>query len=144
MEELVQSLKASLADSYAFALKCQNYHWNVESHSFAEYHKFFGELYSEVSDGVDGIAENIRTLSVYVPASFSRFKELTSIQDETKVPSAEIMLSNLERDNQIVLKSLTNCYEQAEKQKKFAISNFIQDRLTAHEKHGWMLKSFKD
>jgi DNA-binding ferritin-like protein len=45
-------------------------------------------------------------------------------------------------DNQRVLKSLTEAYETAEKQKKYGISNILQDRITAHEKHGWMLRSF--
>jgi starvation-inducible DNA-binding protein len=143
MNELIEALKVALADSYAFSLKAQNYHWNVTGISFAEHHKFFGKLYSEVQEGVDGIAEGIRTLDAFSPGSFTRFKELTTIEDELKIPAVEKMLSNMADDNQKVLESLHKAYMLAEKNMKHGISNYIQDRITAHEKHGWMLRSFK-
>lgn len=134
-------MKVALADSYAFALKSQNYHWNVEGPDFSQYHAFFGALYGEVIDGVDLIAEGIRQLDSYAPASFTRFKELADIEDELKIPLPMDMFKQLSADNIKVLESLTVAYNQAEKDKKFGISNFIQDRITAHEKHGWMIRS---
>lgn len=142
MTELVQALKVALADTYAFGLKAQNYHWNVTGPNFAQYHEFFGELYGEVNPSVDLIAEGIRTLSAYAPASFSRFKELTTIEDETKIPESSEMFRRLLSDNEKVLSSLHKAYMMAEKDMKHGISNFIQDRITAHEKHAWMLRSF--
>ena len=90
---------------------------------------------------VDAIAEGIRTLDIYVPGSFSRFKELTSIQDETTIPSAVSMMTRLKDDNEKVLDSLNKAYELAEKAKKYGVSNLIQARIESHEKHGWMLRS---
>ena len=142
MKDLAQALKVALADTYAFSLKSQNYHWNVTGPNFAQYHAFFGDLYGEVNPAVDLIAEGIRTLNAYSPASFGRFKELSSIEDETKIPETTKMFQNLSSDNDKVLASLTNAYELAETAKKYGISNFLQDRITAHEKHGWMLRSF--
>lgn len=140
--DLPESIRNALADSYAFALKAQNYHWNVTGPHFSEYHKFFGDLYEEVFDGIDVIAESLRTLDQFAPASFKRFKELTMIDDELTIPDGLVMISRLMNDNQRVLKSLTEAYETAENQKKYGISNVLQDRITAHEKHGWMLRSF--
>ena len=142
MDKLVESMKVALADSYAFALKSQNYHWNVECDDFIEYHEFFGSLYGEVSDAVDVIAESLRTLDAYAPASFSRLKELSTIEDELNIPTAKIMITTLKGDNEKVLDSLIKSYEEAEKAKKYGVSNILQDRITAHEKHGWMLRSF--
>lgn len=143
MNELIEAMKVALADSYAFALKSQNYHWNVTGTSFSEYHLFFGGIYEEVQGGIDGIAENIRTLDAFSPASFTRFKELTTIEDELKIPPADKMLSTLADDNVKVLSSLNKAYVLAEKQMKYGISNYLQDRITAHEKWAWMLRSFK-
>jgi len=140
--DLPESMRRALADSYAFSIKAQNYHWNVTGPHFAEYHAFFGGIYEEVSDGIDVIAEALRTLDQFAPASFKRFKELSMIEDELAIPDGLVMISRLMNDNQRVLKSLTEAYETAEKQKKYGISNILQDRITAHEKHGWMLRSF--
>lgn len=141
-KELTEALKVVLADTFAFYLKAHNFHWNVTGPNFSEYHKFLGDLWEETFGAIDMIAEGIRTLDAFVPGSFSRYKELATIEDELKIPTAEEMIKKLSADNQKVLASLQNAYDIAEKNKKHGISNFIQDRITAHEKHGWMLRSF--
>lgn len=141
MNELVEALKKSLADTFAFYLKAHNFHWNVEGHAFPAYHKFLGKLYEEVFDAVDPIAERIRTLDAYVPGSFSRFSELSTISDEVNIPSAMSMMTKLEADNKIVIETLTTAMKAADKAGKPNISNFLQERIDAHEKHGWMLRA---
>ena len=96
MDELIEALKKAQADTFAFYLKAHNYHWNVESHAFSLYHAFFGTLYEDAFDAVDTIAEHTRTLDAYVPGSFTRFKELATIEDEVNVPSAKTMIEKLE------------------------------------------------
>ena len=141
-DKLVDALKVALADTFAFYLKAHNFHWNVTGPNFAEYHGFLGDLWEETFGAVDLIAEGIRTLDGFAPGSFTRYKELSTIEDELNIPAAMEMLRKLEADNQKVLKSLHEAYMIAEKEMKHGISNFLQDRITAHEKHGWMLRSF--
>jgi len=138
---LKDTSKIALADTFAFYLKAHNYHWNIEGPNFVEYHKFLNDLYDEVWLAVDAIAEHIRTIDSYVPGSFGRFKELSSIEDETKIPSALDMIKNLESDNIKVLTSLKKAYTDAEKESKLGFANFLQDRIDIHEKHGWMLRA---
>jgi DNA-binding ferritin-like protein len=40
-----------------------------------------------------------------------------------------------------MLASLTQAYDMATKENEIGIANFLQDRIQAHEKHGWMLRS---
>ena len=141
MNELSEELKKALADTFAFALKSQNFHWNVEGPNFVQLHGFFGDLYEDAFGAVDAIAEHIRTLNAYAPGSFSRFKDLTSIQDEVNVPSAMSMVVKLTDDNAKVISTLTSAMKIADKNGKANISNFLQDRIDTHEKHGWMLRA---
>jgi len=141
-DELVEALKKAQATTFALYLKAHNFHWNVEGPDFAQYHSFLGDLYDEVFDAVDTIAELIRTLEAYAPGSFSRFQQLSTIEDELTVPKGLVMMARLYADNQRVLTTLNDAYRIAEAQSKFGISNAIQDRITAHEKHGWQLRSF--
>lgn len=140
--ELVEALKKAQATTFALYLKAHNFHWNVEGPDFAQYHDFLGDFYAEVFGAVDTIAELIRTLDAYAPGSLTRFKELSSIEDELSVPKGLVMIARLNGDNQRLLVVLNEAYRIAESQSKFGISNAIQDRITAHEKHGWMLRSF--
>jgi DNA-binding ferritin-like protein len=51
------------------------------------------------------------------------------------------MVVVLEQDNRTVLASLLTAYQIAEEQGEIGISNILQDRLSAHEKHGWFLRA---
>jgi starvation-inducible DNA-binding protein len=141
MEELINKMKIVLASTFAFYLKAHNFHWNVEGVNFPQYHEFFGNLYEEVHGAVDAIAEEIRALDAYAPGSLKRFQELSTIMDETSVPSAVIMCQRLEKDNQTLLLDLEQAYNEAERTKQLGLANFLQDRIDAHKKHGWMLKA---
>ena len=136
------SLKVALADTFALYLKAHYFHWNVTGADFAQYHDFLGNFYEEVYGAVDPIAELIRTTGEYSPGSFSRFAELTTIDEQKGIPTAIEMIRELLADNYKVINTLTNAYNTAEEEKRFGISNFIQDRLTAHDKHKWMLTAF--
>ena len=103
METLKEMMKKVLADSFAFYLKAHNYHWNVEGMNFPQYHEFFGNLYEEVYGSIDSTAEEIRALDTYAPGSFSRYMELTDIEDELLVPSGVEMARRLLADNEKVL-----------------------------------------
>jgi starvation-inducible DNA-binding protein len=141
METLQELMKKALADTYAMYLKTQNYHWNVEGFNFAQYHEFFGSIYAELGDAIDPMAEEIRTLDTYAPASFTRFLELTDIEDEMTVPDASEMCRRLLADNTKVLNTLDYCFKMAETLNKQGLVDFIAGRIDDHEKHGWMLRS---
>lgn len=141
MDELIAELKKVLANSFAFYLKAANYHWNVEGQDFPQYHDFLGELYAEVYASIDKTAEEIRKLGSYAPGSFSRFAELSDIEDEVKIPTAQVMMVRLLEDNQRVLDSIHACYHLAEQEHKHALANWMAEREDAHNKHAWMLRS---
>jgi len=141
MSQLGDAVKVAMADTFAMYLKTHNYHWNVEGEDFFEYHKFFNKLYDELFEAVDVLGEEIRGLNEYAPGSFSRFSELTSIEDATTVPDGVTMAANLLKDNDKVIASLTNAFKLAEAADKVGLSNKLQDRIDVHTKHSWMLRS---
>jgi starvation-inducible DNA-binding protein len=140
---LSDDLKTLLATEYAFVIKAQLFHWNVEGPDFAQLHKFFGKIYQEVYDNaIDRTAEYIRTLDDYTPGSFERFQELSEIQGQTKIPRARLMIEELLSDNSVMIDLLNRTFESAQSQRQEGIANFIAERIDAHGKHGWMLRSF--
>ena len=141
MDDLIQEMKVSLATTFAFYLKAHGFHWNVEGPDFPQYHEFLGNIYEEAFGAVDPIAEHLRTLGAYAPASFLRYKELTLVSDEVNIPGPMSMMKMLTDDNQTIIEQLTKTQALAEKNKKMGLVNFLQDRIDAHEKHGWMLRS---
>jgi len=140
---LADSLKTLLADTFVLYFKAHSYHWNVEGPDFQQYHEFLGSFYESVWKNTDVIAELIRTLDVYGPVSLSRILELKSLEESTDViPPGLNMISNLTGDNYIYLATLYKIYDEAEQAAEFGISNKLQDIISDHEKHAWMLRSF--
>jgi starvation-inducible DNA-binding protein len=141
MSELAKAAKVAFASTFSFYLKAHNYHWNVEGPNFEQYHQLFGRIYEEVFDSIDKFAEHIRAMNSYVPGSYTRFSMLTMVEDEIKIPNAEIMISRLLDDNEKMIKILKMTYKESEAASEFGFSNFIAERLEAHYKHGWQLRS---
>jgi starvation-inducible DNA-binding protein len=140
---LADALKTLLATEYAFVIKAQQFHWNVEGPDFAQLHKFFGKIYEEVyKNSIDRTAEFIRILDDYTPGSFERFQELSQIKGQTKIPRARLMIEELLANNGQMLELLNQCFAEAEQENQQGIANFIAERLDAHGKHSWMLRSF--
>jgi starvation-inducible DNA-binding protein len=132
-----------LATEYAFSLKAQLFHWNVEGPDFAQLHEFFGNLYEEVNNNsIDKTAEYIRALGDYAPGSYERFSELTIIKGQVKIPRARLMIEELLANNTQLLDLLNETFAVAEQENQQGIANFIAERIDAQQKHGWMLRSF--
>jgi starvation-inducible DNA-binding protein len=138
---LAEDLKVLLASVNSLSIKAQNFHWNVEGDNFPQYHEFFGNFYEEVYSAVDKVAEYIRTLDSYAPGSLTRYAELSIIQDQLKIPRAELMFAELFEDNIKMIELLNHCFSSASQENKQGIANFIAERLDAHEKHQWMIRS---
>jgi len=141
MDELIQALKQLLGTTYAFYIRAQGCHWNVEGSNFPQYHDFFATIYTEVYGAIDPMAENIRKLGSFAPASLRRFAELSSIPEDVKISTARSMLDQLLSDNAVVLDSIVVAYDLAEANGQHSISNFLADRQDAHQKHAWMISS---
>ena len=141
MDDLFRASKVAFASTFSFYLKAHNFHWNVEGIHFKELHDLFGGVYEEVYGSIDDFAEKIRSLGTYVPASFSRFSMLTQIEDEENMLPPEAMLQELLEDNGKIIKLIKLVYQESEKYSEFGFSNFIAERIDAHRKHGWMLRS---
>lgn len=141
MDKLIEALKRVLADTFAFRLKAQYYHWNVEGPDFKQYHDLFSDLYTSSDADIDAIAEHIRALDAYAPGSFGRYSELTSIQDENTVPNALEMINRISEDNKKLHVGLMTVHKLADDLGQRGVVNFIEGLLDANEKTQWMLRA---
>jgi starvation-inducible DNA-binding protein len=141
MEELHKASKIAFATTFSYYLKAHNFHWNVTGADFFEYHELFGKIYEEVYSSIDDFAEKIRSLGTFMPGSYTRFTMLSEIDDQVEVVGASEMISTLLEDNEKLIQLLKIVYDVAEREGKHGFSNFLAERMDAHEKHGWMLRS---
>ena len=138
---LSDNLKVLLASTQAFAIKSQNFHWNVEGSNFPQYHKFFNKLYEDVSDTIDPIAEYIRILGSYTPGSLTRYAELSIIQDQVKIPRAELMFAESLQDCETMIQLVTAMFDEAANENQHGIENYMAELQDLYGKKAWFIRS---
>lgn len=142
MNELQAALKILLANTYVMYYRAQAYHWNVEGPNFNDYHQFFGALYSEVYGAIDPTAEELRACDGYAPISLADVLSAKTIDEDAVMPTSyNQMFSNLQNTNNAIVDSLNTVRNLADANNKRGLVNFIEERLDAHAKHGWMIRS---
>lgn len=122
-------------------LKTANYHWNMEGPDFIQYHPWLGDVYSDIYGTEDRIAEYIRTLQAYTPASLARFQELTLIKDQIDVVQPLELFQQLLSDNQVMLDCLNEVFTCAVNENRQGIANYVADRIDQHSKWAWQIRA---
>ena len=141
MDKFTNQLKIAFASQYAFAIKAQNFHWNVEGPDFYQLHQLFDTIYTEVYGAVDAFAENIRKIKAYTPASLERFSALSAISDEVEVLDPSAMIAELLHDAEKMQEIMKVLFVEAENLGHHGLSNFLADRQDAFAKHAWFLRA---
>ncbi len=138
---IAEGLSRLLADSYTLYLKTHNYHWNVEGPQFNTLHQMFETHYTELATAVDEIAERIRALGVKAPGSYSRYADLTAIEEGTGDESAEEMIRQLVIGQETVVRTARSVFDAADDANDEPTADLLTQRMQIHEKNAWMLRS---
>lgn len=142
-QKIAEELMHLLADTYLLYIKTQNFHWNVKGPFFPQLHQLFDTQYNELADAIDVIAERIRALEAQTPASFSEFQKLSSLKEEIGCQnlSSDAMVKKLTKDHDTISQQLLLIFEKAEQANDQGTIDLLTERLRAHEKAAWMLRS---
>ena len=139
--ELEKKLNEFLADLNVFYRKLQNYHWNVQGKDFFQVHAKLEELYNEINEQIDEIAEHIAILGGQPLGTLKDYIEKSIIQEaENKKIKSEEIYNNLLSDYQALLNKVVEIKEEAENQKEYSTSSLIDEYILEYGKTIWMLK----
>ena len=140
--KIVESLSTVLADAFMVYLKTHNFHWNVTGPMFSTLHVMFEEQYTEQWNALDEIAERIRALGHFAPATSRRYVELSNISEEPEVLSAKEMIRQLVDGNEVLVRTMREAVKVADDLDDFPTADMLTTRMEVHEKNAWMLRSF--
>jgi starvation-inducible DNA-binding protein len=138
---LSDNLKVLLGSTFVLYTKTHGFHWNIEGSNFPQYHKFLNKMYDEIYESVDVIAEYIRTLGSYSPGSLGRMLELSIIEEQYKIPRAELMLQELLVDCEKMIKLVTELFDVATEEKAQGIANYLAELQDLYSKKAWMIRA---
>ena len=140
--DVARELSKVLADSFAVYQKTHGYHWNVRGPEFFSLHKLLEQQYNEIWAALDDIAERIRALGHFAPGTYKRYVELSTITEETDVPSAKEMIRQLVEGQEAVIRTARAAVRIADEIDDFPTADMLSTRMEVHEKNAWMLRAF--
>lgn len=135
------ALARFLADTMGLYAKTHGYHWNVTGPSFKMLHDLFHEQYNELLEAADEIAERIRALGFYSPASFHEFIQLMSLEEEKGIPEAMDMIRQLLMDHELMVRRGKEIFHISETAHDPVTSDLMVQRMEKHAHQAWILRS---
>ena len=143
LNKVTEALNHVLADEFLLYTKTRNAHWNVEGPDFHSMHLFFESQYNQLEDMMDAVAERIRTLGHYAPATLKQFLELTHITEKlSEKNDSHGFIKELLEDHEnliIFIRSQLNLF--ANELKDLGTSDYLTGLTETHEKMAWMLRA---
>lgn len=142
-QAVATELAKILADETILYTKTKNAHWNLEGADFYEKHTFFESQFKQLDVVIDSVAERIRSIGHYTPATLKAYLSLTHLSEQSskKNDSNGFILELLEDHESIIIilrehiKSFTSNFHD------IGTSDFVTGLMETHEKMAWFLRS---
>ena len=136
--QLVQCLR----DSMRVYQQTLLVHWGLMGCNFYSIHKLTEQIYEEMQDGIDTIAEHIRSLDIATPKSVSDF----TYSDIPEVPlddcfDQEHIILQLASNHNLLASKLQELAAQSEEMGDQLTLDLAVERGRVHKKYQWLLKS---
>ena len=132
-----------LADEFVLYTKTRNAHWNVEGPDCHSMHWFFESHDEQLDEAMDSVAERIRTIGHYAPATLKSFLDLTHLTEKTRNKNDSFsFIKELLEDHESIIEFIRgNIDPFASKYHDYGTSDYITGLMEDHEKMAWMLRS---
>ena len=138
---LADVLRSLLCDVFAFYVRAHAAHWNVVGPDFAQYHALFGDIAADTYESVDPLAENVRKLDGFTPGTVADLAAGCVTADPAAGYSTTALAGDLLDANERLLGRLRLAFSAADAMNEQGIANFLAERIDAHQKWRWFLKS---
>ena len=137
---LEEKLIQVFCDNFVAYYTAHSCHLNITGRNFYSDHKLLNKVYEDAQEQIDVIGELIRTLGAKAPETISEIMATAELEERTGYDADSMLLLVLESQEHmsIAYKAL---YELADLVDEDQVSNFAQDRILAHDKFIWMIKS---
>jgi DNA-binding ferritin-like protein len=114
-------------------------HVQTRGENFYSNHKLLGKIYEDAQAAIDDYAEVLQTVYCDMPASLLEItmQSRCNCEDNEERDYIEEIYDKTE----ILIELLTEVYREAEDTGEYAVSTFVGDRLKAHKKFCYMLRS---
>ncbi|HPJ55577.1 MAG TPA: Dps family protein [Bacteroidales bacterium] len=141
---VVDELHKLLADIQVFYTNLRGFHWNVKGKQFFMLHEKFEEIYDDMNEKADEVAERILMLG-HVPANnYSDYLKMSEIKEVSGVSDGkEIVKRILDSFTSLMTRERKVLYLAGKAEDEVTVA-IMSDYLKEQEKTVWMLVAYLD
>ncbi|WP_321478687.1 Dps family protein [uncultured Bacteroides sp.] len=139
---VVASLQQLLADFQVYYTNLRGFHWNIKGRDFFVLHAKFEELYQDVAEKVDELAERVLMLGGTPVSKFSDYLKVAKVKELDGVTNGDEALGNILETYAYFISQERNLLAQASAAADEVTVALMSDYLKEQEKMVWMLTAY--
>lgn len=141
-KELAQHLNILLANYSVFYQNVRGYHWNIRGEKFFILHPKFEELYTDLFQKIDEIAERILTLGYAPEHRASAYLKQSKIKESSEVTEARNCVEEILSSFQVLIAMQRELLDMSGEIGDEGTNALMSDYIREQEKSVWMYSAF--
>lgn len=140
-QKVAMKLNELLADYHIYYMNLRGLHWNIQGPQFFALHGKFEELYNNVAEKIDEIAERILTLGqrpVHALSEFVGMNEVSGLKERTNITDGKQAIEVVLDGFKYLLAKQRELLELADEYNDEATNAMMSDYISEQEKLVWM------
>ena len=137
--ELLQKYLSNLA---LVNIKLHNIHWNVIGEQFMEIHNYTEEVYDELFQNLDEVAELLKMKDIMPLSTMKDYLENATVEEiEAKDYSVKESLEIIKKDMELMKDLATDIRDTADEEGDFETVAMFEDYVAYYSKNLWFVNS---
>jgi starvation-inducible DNA-binding protein len=142
-QRLINFLNQELSNFNVMYVKLHRYHWFIQGHHFYRLHALFEELYNEMAENLDEIAERILAIGGKPLATMTKYLDETTLKEAQADDKETEILNQLQADFGQMIKEIKETgIPLAEELHDEGTIDLLVGYLKQFEKHCWMFRAY--
>ena len=142
-QKLINFLNQELSNFHVMYVKLHRYHWFIQGRHFFGLHALFEELYNEMAEALDEIAERVLAIGGKPLATMHKFLNETTLKEAQADDKETEIFTQLNEDYGQMVREMNEtglalCAEARDEGTADMLVGFIKK----FEKHCWMFKAY--
>lgn len=135
-----KKLNEQVGNLLVFYVKLHNYHWFVRGMQFHRLHELFEEMYDEITETYDAVAERMLMLEMKPVATLKDSLAVATLKEATGTETVKEMIQNVLNDYKHLNEGFKEVLDLASENGDDATEDLMTSTRVTFQKHIWMLR----
>jgi len=141
-DQVVERLNLLLSNIQIFYMNVRGFHWNITGKNFFKLHEKFEEIYNDLNEKADEVAERILMLEGKPVHAFSAYLKMADIKEKVNISTDQATVKEVLDAFQIMLNQEREINTLAAKNGDDGTVDLMTGYISGQEKTIWMLNAF--